>query len=171
MDGFEVRPISEAAELGDIFVTVTGNRDAIGIEELRAMKSGAIVCNSGHFDVEIDVAALREEAVAMFEPRENVVEYTLADGREVVVLAEGRLVGQACAEAHPAAVMDMSFATQALAVEYLVREYGALANDVHDVPAEIDERVARMKLRALGIRHDELSARQREYLSTWQAGT
>src|SRR5207249_3561747 len=113
-------------------------------------------------------ARLREEAVARFEPRDNVVEYTLPDGREIVVLAEGRLVGQACAEAHPAAVMDMSFATQALAVEYLVREYGGLGNDVHDVPAEIDERVARMKLWALGIRHDELSARQKEYLSTWR---
>jgi adenosylhomocysteinase len=171
MDGFEVRPIGEAAEIGDVFVTVTGNRDAIGIDELRSMKSGAIVCNSGHFDVEIDVAALREEAVSSFEPRENVVEYTLDDGREIVVLAEGRLVGQACAEAHPAAVMDMSFATQALAVEYLAREYGALANDVHDVLAEIDERVARTKLRALGIRHDELSARQREYISSWHTGT
>jgi adenosylhomocysteinase len=171
MDGFEVLPIGEAAEVGDIFVTVTGNRDAIGVEELRAMKSGAIVCNSGHFDVEIDIAGLRDEAVSTFEPRENVVEYTLRDGREIVVLAEGRLVGQACAEAHPAAVMDMSFATQALAVEHLVRGHDGLTNDVHDVPAEIDERVARMKLQALGVRHDELSARQREYLSTWTAGT
>jgi adenosylhomocysteinase len=171
MDGYEVRPIAAAAEIGDVFVTVTGNRDAIGIDELRTMKSGAIVCNSGHFDVEIDVAALREEAVETFAPRENVVEYTLADGREIVVLAEGRLVGQACAEAHPAQVMDMSFATQALAIEFLVRAYGTLTNDVHDVPAEIDERVARMKLQALGIRHDELSARQRDYLATWQAGT
>ena len=166
-----MRPVAEAAEIGDLFVTVTGNRHAIGIGELRAMKSGAIVCNSGHFDVEIDVAALRDEAVAVAEPRPNVTEYTLPGGKEVVVLAEGRLVGQSCAEAHPAAVMDLSFATQALAVEYLVAEHATLAPEVHAVPAEIDERVARMKLHALGFRHDTLTARQEEYLATWKAGT
>jgi adenosylhomocysteinase len=170
MDGFEVTPIGEAATVGDIFVTVTGNRDAIRIDELKAMKSGAIVANSGHFDIEIDIAALRKEALATSVPRENVVEYALPNDRELVVLADGRLVGQACAEAHPAAVMDLSFATQALTLEYLVREHSSLS-DVHEVPPEIDERVARMKLQALGIGHDELSARQRDYLEAWEVGT
>jgi adenosylhomocysteinase len=171
MEGHEVLPVREAARVGDIFVTVTGNRDAIGIEELRLMKSGAIVCNSGHFDVEIDVAALRDEAVATSAPRGNVVEYTLPGGAQIAVLAEGRLVGQSCAEAHPAAVMDLTFATQALAVEHLVREDAGLAAGVHPVPAQIDRRVAQMKLDALGVRHDELSPRQREYLAAWRLGT
>ncbi|MGD0167274.1 MAG: adenosylhomocysteinase [Gaiellaceae bacterium] len=171
MEGYQVLPIAEAAELGDIFVTVTGNREAIGLPELERMKSGAIVCNSGHFDVEIDVQGLREAAVGASQPRANVVEYLLPSGRKIVVLAEGRLVGQSCAEAHPAAVMDLSFATHALAVDYLSREHATLEPGVHDVPASIDERVARLKLQALGVRHDELSERQLAYLGSWATGT
>src|SRR5262249_15854519 len=150
MDGYQVLPMAEAAPLGDIFATVTGNRDAISIDHLSAMKSGAIVCNSGHFDLEIDVAGLRALATSAETVRPNVVAYTLPKGREINVLAEGRLVGQACAEAHPAAVMDMSFSTQALTILHLVKEHRQLAPGLYQSPHDIDDRVARHKLRALG---------------------
>ncbi|HEX2050938.1 MAG TPA: adenosylhomocysteinase [Actinomycetota bacterium] len=171
MEGYEVLPIAEAARIGDFFVTVTGNRDAITLEHLESMKSGAIVCNSGHFDLEIQVEPLRARAVSAREVRDNAVEYVLPSGRNVVLLAEGRLVGQAAAEAHPSAVMDMTFSTQALAIEHLVANEGTLEAGVHSVPRDIDDRVARHKLAALGVRHDDLSDEQRDYLSSWELGT
>jgi adenosylhomocysteinase len=171
MDGYQVLPMAEAATVGDVFVTVTGNRDAITLPHMEAMKPGAIVCNSGHFDVEIDVAGLRARAVEAREARPNVVEYVLPGGGSVMLLAEGRLVGQACAEAHPAEVMDLTFSTQALAIEHLATAGGTLAPGVHAVPPSISDRVARHKLRVLGVRFEELSDRQLEYLSGWRAGT
>jgi adenosylhomocysteinase len=171
LEGYEVLPVLDAAEVGDVFVTVTGNRHAIPLEALRRMKSGAVVANSGHFDLEIDVEGLRRAAVERHVPRRNVEELVLEDGREIVLLAEGRLVGQACAEAHPAAVMDMSFATMALAVEHLAAHARSLAPGLHALPAAIEERVARLKLEALGIRHDTLSAEQEAYVASWEVGS
>jgi adenosylhomocysteinase len=170
MEGFDVRPVREAAADADVVVTATGNRDALGLAELEALKPGAIVANSGHFDVEIDVAGLRETAVATRAVREHVVEYELAGGGRVQVLAEGRLVGQSCAEANPAAVMDLTFSTQALAIERIAARE-RLEPGVHEVAPDVDELVARAKLRALGIEHDELSETQRAYLASWDAGT
>jgi adenosylhomocysteinase len=157
--------------VGDVFVTVTGNRDVITVDHMAAMKPGAILCNSGHFDVEIDVAGLKARAVASRAVRPNAVEYTLPVGGPVVLLAEGRLVGQSAAEASPAQVMDMTFATQALAIEYLVTEGRDLPPGVHPVPRAIDERVARAKLHALGVRPDELTGAQLAYAGGWEAGT
>ncbi len=171
MEGYQVLPIAEAALLGDLFVTVTGNRDAITLAHLEAMKPGAIVCNAGHFDLEVDVAGLRRTATAATEVRQGAVAYTLAGGGRVVVLAEGRLVGQSCAEAHPAEVMDLTFATQALAVEHLVTAGAGLAPGVHPVPAGIEERVARHKLAALGVRCDDLTEAQQGYLHEWRLGS
>jgi adenosylhomocysteinase len=171
MDGHQVLPVAEAATVGDVFVTVTGNRDAITVDHLTAMKPGAIVCNAGHFDVEVDVAGLRRAATAATEVRPNAVAYTLPGGGRVVVLADGRLVGQSCAEASPAEVMDLTFSTQALAVQHLVAAGGDLGPGVHPVPAEIDQRVARHKLATLGVRHDGLTAGQEEYLRDWRLGS
>jgi adenosylhomocysteinase len=167
LDGFEVRPIAEAAPDGDLFVTVTGNAGVIRVEHIEQMKPGAILCNSGHFDVEIDVAGLRGAAVRSEEVRPNAVEYELPGGARVVVLAEGRLVGQAAAEASPAAVMDLTFATMLLAVADLAADPDRLEPGVHRVPAAIEDRVARAKIAALGIRHDELDAAQEAYLLTY----
>jgi adenosylhomocysteinase len=164
LDGFEVRPIAEAAPDGDVFVTVTGNAGVIRVEHVERMKPGAILCNSGHFDVEIDVAGLRAVAVRSEEVRPNAVEYELPGGARVVVLAEGRLVGQAAAEASPAAVMDLTFATMLLAVAELAAEPTRLEPGVHRVPAAIEDRVARAKIAALGIRHDALDEAQEAYL-------
>jgi adenosylhomocysteinase len=171
MDGYQSLPMAEAARIGDVFVTVTGNRDAITLDHLQAMKPGAVVCNSGHFDLEIDVAGLRRAAVAVRPVRDNVLEYVLPTGKEILVLAEGRLVGQSCAEAHPAEVMDLTFATQALAVAYLVAGGSTLTPGVHPVPSAICDRVARHKLRALGVHLEELTAGQRQYLASWRTGT
>jgi adenosylhomocysteinase len=171
MDGLQVLPMAEAAPLGDVFVTVTGNTGVINLDHLRAMKPGAIVCNSGHFDVEIDVAGLRQAALAATPLRPGAVEYTLEGGKGVVLLADGRLVGQSCAEASPAEVMDLTFATQALAVAHLAAEGRALPPGVHRVPAAIEERVAAEKLAALGVRCDRLSDEQRSYLQSWRVGT
>ena len=170
MEGYQVLPVAEAAPLGDVFVTVTGNRDALTREHLSAMRPGAVVANAGHFDLEIDVAALREAAVDATEVRPGAVAYTLPGGGRVIVLAEGRLVGQACAEAHPAEVMDLTFATQALATERLATG-DPLPPGVHPVPAAVEERVARLKLAALGVRCDHLTAAQQEYLQAWRIGT
>jgi adenosylhomocysteinase len=170
MEGYQVLPLAEAAPLGDVFVTVTGNRDALTLEHLSAMRPGAIVANAGHFDLEIDVAALREAAVDATEVRPGAVAYTLPGGGRVIVLAEGRLVGQSCAEAHPAEVMDLTFATQALATEGLATG-DPLPPGVHPVPAATDERVARLKLAALGVRCDDLTAAQEGYLRGWRLGT
>lgn len=171
MDGHQVLPVAEAARTGDVFVTVTGNRDAITLEHLTAMKPGAIVCNAGHFDVEVDVAGLRRAATDATEVRPDAVAYTLPGGGRVVVLAEGRLVGQSCAEASPAEVMDLTFATQALAVQHLATVGAALGPGVHPVPAGIEERVARHKLATLGVRCDDLTAEQESYLRDWRIGS
>jgi len=171
MEGYQVLPMAEAAGIGDLFVTVTGNRGAIRLEHLESMKPGAIVCNSGHFDVEIDLQGLRARATGSRALRPGVVEYLLPGGGRIIVLAEGRLVGQACAEAHPAEVMDLTFSTQALAVEYLVAEGGSLEAGVHAVPPAISDRVARHKLRSVGVRWDDLTEPQLAYLSSWRSGT
>jgi adenosylhomocysteinase len=171
MEGFRVMPIRDAARIGDIFITVTGDRDVIGREHFELMKDGAILANSGHFDVEIDKGSLRELATGVRRIREFVDEYTLADGRRINLLGEGRLVNLAAAEGHPAAVMDMSFANQALSVEWIVKNHTTLEKRVYPVPVEIDREVARLKLRAMGVEIDELTAEQDEYLHSWQQGT
>jgi adenosylhomocysteinase len=153
-----------------VFVTVTGGRDALTLEHLSVMPPGAIVANAGHFDVEIDVAGLRRAATEATEVRPGAVAYTLPGGNRIIVLAEGRLVGQACAEAHPAEVMDLTFATQALAVARLATG-DPPPPGVHRVPAAVDERVARLKLAALGVRCDDLTAAQEGYLRGWRLGT
>jgi adenosylhomocysteinase len=171
MDGFEVMPLSQAAAVGDIFVTVTGNLHVLREEHFRAMKSGAIVANSGHFNVEIDIPALERMARAKRTIRPFVEEYTLPDGRRLYLLGEGRLVNLAAAEGHPAAVMDMSFANQALSVEYIVNHQGKLPREVFPVPREIDAQVAQLKLQALGVQIDTLTPEQQAYLESWEIGT
>jgi adenosylhomocysteinase len=173
MDGFRVMPIAEASALGDIFITVTGNRHVIDGEHFARMKDGAIVCNSGHFDLELNLVALRDLAGA--DPvtmRPFVQEYKVqSSGHRIVVLGEGRLINLAAAEGHPASVMDMSFANQALSVEYLVKKKGELPPGVHLLPKEVDTEIASLKLRALGISIDTLTAEQFEYISSWETGT
>jgi len=171
MDGFEVMPLAQAATVGDIFVTVTGNLHVLREEHFRAMKSGAIVANSGHFNVEIDIPALERMARAKRTIRPFVEEYTLPDGRRLYLLGEGRLVNLAAAEGHPAAVMDMSFANQALSVEYIVNHQGKLPREVFPVPREIDAQVAQLKLQALGVQIDTLTPEQQAYLESWEMGT
>ena len=172
MEGYRVMPIRDAARVGDLFVTVTGDTSVIRREHFELMKDGAILANSGHFDVEIDKAALRELATGgVRRLRGFVDEYTLADGRRINLLGEGRLVNLAAAEGHPAAVMDMSFANQALAVEWMVKNHATLEKRVYPVPVEIDREVARLKLRAMNVEIDQLTAEQDEYLHSWQQGT
>ena len=171
MDGFEVLPMAEAAPLGDVFVTATGMAGVIRAEHFQAMKDGAILANSGHFDVEVEVAELKREAVEETEVRNNLTELRMANGRTLYLLAQGRLVGQVAAEASPAAIMDLSFGGLALSARYLLEHAGALAPAVHDVPVEIDERVAALKLEALGVGLDVLNDRQLTYARSWQAGT
>jgi adenosylhomocysteinase len=171
MEGFEAAPIREAARIGDVFVTVTGDRDVLTREHFELMKDGAVLANSGHFDVEIDTKGLRDLATNSRRIRDFVDEFTLADGRRINLLAEGRLVNLAAAEGHPAAVMDMSFANQALSVEWVVKNAGGLAVDVHPVPPTIDREVARLKLGSMGIDIDELTPGQAEYLASWTEGT
>ncbi len=172
MDGFAVMPMSEAARKGDIFVTVTGNTGVLREEHFLVMKSGALVANSGHFNVEIDIAALeRLSEGEKTQPREFVDQYRLGDGRTICLLGEGRLINLAAAEGHPAAVMDMSFANQALAAEYLVRRKGAIGPSVIPVPEEIDREVARLKLAALHVDIDRLTPEQQRYLESWHEGT
>jgi adenosylhomocysteinase len=172
MDGFRVMPIIEAAPLGDIFVTVTGNRHVIDDQHFELMKDGAIVCNSGHFDLELNLVALRDMSGPPTHLRPFVEEYVIKkSGRRVIVLGEGRLINLAAAEGHPASVMDMSFANQALSVEYLIKKKGELKPGVHLLPQEVDTEIASLKLRALGISIDALTAEQMEYLSSWEMGT
>jgi adenosylhomocysteinase len=171
MDGHRVMAMAEAAPLGDLFVTLTGDIRVVRAEHFEVMKDGAIVANSGHFNVELDLDALGKMASARREVRPHVEEYTLADGRKIYVLAEGRLVNLAAAEGHPAAVMDMSFANQALAAAYLSAKGDGLQNRVYAVPRDIDDEVARLKLRALGIAVDALTEEQMEYLASWRMGT
>ena len=174
MDGFLVMPLIEAAKVGDIFVTVTGNYHVITREHFEVMKDGAILANSGHFNVEIDIPALEGMAVGKRKVKDGVDEYTLPDGRRLYLLWEGRLVNLAGAEGHPSAVMDMSFANQALSLAYLARlakEGRRLKPGVYDVPEEIDREVARLKLSSMGVRIDELTDEQRRYLESWELGT
>ncbi|HVQ39090.1 MAG TPA: adenosylhomocysteinase [Pyrinomonadaceae bacterium] len=172
MDGFRVMPMAEAAPLGDIFITVTGNRHVIDRHHFEQMKDGAIVCNSGHFDLELNLVALRELSADVVSVRPFVEEYALkSNGNRVMVLGEGRLINLAAAEGHPASVMDMSFANQALSVEYLVKKKGELAPGVHLLPKEVDTEIASLKLRALGLSIDTLTAEQLEYISSWETGT
>ena len=171
MDGFEVLPMERAAEVGDVFCTATGGKHVIARTHLERMKDGAILSNTGHFNVEIDLAALRELAVDTRAARPLVDEFTLADGRRLYLLADGRLVNISAAEGHPAIVMDMSFANQALAAEYVVREAASLERKVYVVPTEIDEEIARLKLETMGVPIDVLSDEQARYLQSWDEGT
>jgi len=171
MDGFRVVPVLEAARIGDIFVTLTGNINVIGPKHFRRMKDGAIVCNSGHFNVEVDIDGLKRISKKRRRIRQSVDEYTLLNGRRINLLAEGRLVNLAAAEGHPASVMDMSFANQALCAEYLSRQGRSLAKKVYPVPKSIDSKVARLKLKAMGIKIDGLTGEQKRYLSSWEMGT
>jgi adenosylhomocysteinase len=172
MDGFRVMPIAAAASLGDIFITVTGNRHVIDGEHFAKMKDGALVCNSGHFDLELNLVALKEMSREVVTVRPFVEEYKIkASGNRVMVLGEGRLINLAAAEGHPASVMDMSFANQALSVEYLVRNKGELKPGIHLLPKEVDTEIASLKLRALGLAIDTLTAEQLEYIGSWETGT
>jgi adenosylhomocysteinase len=171
MDGFRVATMEEAAPLGDIFCTATGAIGVIRGEHFDAMRDGALIANTGHFNVEIDVPALRQRATSTSVPRPSVEQFVLADGRTLNLLAEGRLVNLTAAEGHPASVMDMSFANQALSAEYAIRHADTLENRVYVVPTEIDEEIARLKLAAMGIAIDELSDEQRRYLGSWTEGT
>lgn len=171
MDGFRVLPMAEAAKLGDFFVTVTGNRHVIDKEHFEVMKDGAIVCNSGHFDLELNLGALKEMSNEVNLRRPFVEEYSKKDGKSVIVLGEGRLINLAAAEGHPASVMDMSFANQALSAEYLVKNKETLPAGVHVLPAEVDQEIASLKLRAMGISIDTLTPEMLEYMSSWETGT
>ena len=171
MDGFEVVTMAEAAPRGDLFVTLTGNKSVIRREHFQRMKDGAVVCNSGHFNVELDLPALSEMSSEKRPARPFVDEYVLPDARRVYVLGEGRLINLAAAEGHPASVMDMSFANQALSVEYLHKNAGGLAPQVHPVPADVDREVARLKLAAMRITIDTLTPEQKAYLASWSEGT
>ncbi len=174
MEGFRVMPMAEAVKVGDIFCTVTGDRDVIRLEHIEAMKDGAIISNAGHFDLEIDVKALRKIAVETKRVRANVEEFRLPDGRRIRLLAEGRLVNLGAAEGHPASVMDMSFAGQALALRWLATEHrdgGRLPVGVHDVPELVDREIARLKLETMGMQIDTLTPEQEAYLSSWELGT
>ena len=171
MDGFEVAPIAEAVRRGDIFVTLSGNKHVLRGEHFAAMKDGAVVANSGHFNVEIDIPALEALAERKERMRDYVDRFTLRDGRRINLLGEGRLINLAAAEGHPAAVMDMSFANQALACEHLARQGKTLARKVHPMPQDIDREIARLKLETMGVRIDSLTPDQRLYLSSWSEGT
>ncbi len=171
MDGFRVMSMSEAAEIGDIFCTLTGNKNVISREHFERLKSGAILCNSGHFNVEIDLETLGKMASSRRQVREFVEEYAMRDGRRINVLGEGRLINLAAAEGHPASVMDMSFANQALAVEYLVQNAQKLERKVFAVPEDLDRKVARMKLESMGVKIDRLTPEQERYLASWSEGT
>ncbi|MGH9552522.1 MAG: adenosylhomocysteinase, partial [Terriglobales bacterium] len=171
MDGFKVMPIDEAAALGDIFITVTGNRHVIDQKHFEKMKNGAIVCNSGHFDLELNLVALEKVASAKKEVRPLMEEFTLKSGNKIYVLAQGRLVNLSCAEGHPASVMDMSFANQALALEYLVKHKGELKDGVHTLPESVDQEIADLKLKSLGVKIDKLTPEMCEYMASWKSGT
>jgi len=171
MDGYRVMPLLEAAPLGDFFVTVTGSLHVIRREHFERMKDGAVVANSGHFNVEIDIEALEKMSKEKVRIRPFVDQYTLRDGRRINLLGEGRLVNLACAEGHPSSVMDMSFANQALACEYLVKKGRELERKVYPVPPEIDREIARLKLKSMGVEIDSLTPEQEKYLKSWEMGT
>jgi adenosylhomocysteinase len=171
MDGYRVMSINEAAVIGDVFVTVTGNKHVIARDHFDRMKNGAILCNSGHFNVEIDLEALAKISSSHRQTREFVEEYSFRDGRRLNVLADGRLINLSAAEGHPASVMDMSFANQALSAEYMVKNHSQLENRVYPVPEDLDKQVARMKLESMGVKIDRLTAEQEHYLASWSEGT
>jgi adenosylhomocysteinase len=171
MDGFMVMPMREAARVGDIFVTATGDKNVIAREHFEVMKDGAILANTGHFNVEIDIPALRSLATETRMAREFVEEFTFGDGRHAYLLAEGRLVNLAAAEGHPAQVMDMSFANQALSAEFVIANAAALERKVYVVPKEIDDEIARLKLGTMGVAIDRLTEEQATYLASWDEGT
>ena len=171
MDGYRVMPLGEAAKQSDFIITATGDKHVIDKKHLDVMKDGCVLANSGHFNVEINIPALQAMSVSKQRPRASVDEYTLADGRRLRLLAEGRLVNLAAAEGHPSAVMDMSFANQVLSVIYLAKQKGKLTNSVHNVPADIDDEISRLKLQAMNIQIDRLTDAQAHYLSSWQEGT
>lgn len=171
MDGFQVMSLKEASKIGDVFITVTGDKNVLNSEHFSRMKDGAIVANSGHFNVEINIPALKELSQRKRQIRNFVDEYTLKDGRKIFLLAEGRLLNLSAAEGHPAMVMDMSFANQALSALYLLRKGKKLQRKVYSVPDDIDDEIARMKLKSMGIKIDKLTAEQKRYLETWEEGT
>ena len=171
MDGFEVLSMEKAAAIGDVFCTATGDKNVIARSHMELMKDGAILCNTGHFNVEIEISALRELAAESREAREFVEEFTLADGRRLYLLGEGRLINLAAAEGHPAIVMDMSFANQALSAEYVVQNAASLEKKVYVVPKDIDDEIARLKLATMGIEIDQLTEEQAKYLASWDEGT
>ena len=171
MDGYQVMAMSEAAVIGDIFITVTGNKKVLRREHFEKMKSGAVICNSGHFNVEIDIPALESLSKGHREAREFVEEYELLDNRKIFLLGEGRLINLTSAEGHPASVMDMSFANQALSAEYLAKNYKSLEKKVYAVPVLIDKEIARLKLESMGVKIDALTADQEAYLASWSEGT
>ncbi len=171
MDGYRAMPLIEAAKVGDIFITIAGNKNVIDKAHLQVMKDGAILANSGHFNAEINIPALESLANSKRRIRPFVDEYTLNNGRHLYLLAEGRLINLAAAEGHPASVMDMSFTNQALCLEYIVKNRERLELKVYPVPEEIDKQVARLKLKSMGIKIDNLTLEQQKYLSSWQEGT
>jgi adenosylhomocysteinase len=171
MDGYRVMPMEEAAKIGDIFVTVTGDVNVIDKHHFEVMKDGAIIANSGHFNVEINIPALEELSVSKRLVRPFVEEYAMKDGRRIHILGEGRLINLAAAEGHPASVMDMSFANQALSAEYMVKNAAKLEKKVYSVPEEIDHEIARLKLAAMNVTIDKLSSEQVAYLNSWESGT
>jgi adenosylhomocysteinase len=171
MDGFEVLTMARAAEIGDIFCTATGDKNVVSRAHIERMKDGAILANTGHFNVEIEIPALKDLAVETREARAMVDEYTMADGRRIYLIGDGRLVNLAAAEGHPAIVMDMSFANQALSAEWVVANGASLERRVYDVPKEIDAEIARLKLATMGIEIDQLTEEQAKYLASWDEGT
>ena len=171
MDGYRVMSMMEAATIGDLFITLTGNKNVIGRDHFEKLKNGAIICNSGHFNVEIDLETLGKMASSRRQTREFVEEFALKDGRRIYVLGEGRLINLAAAEGHPASVMDMSFANQALSADYMIKNHASLEKRVYAVPEELDKQVARMKLEAMAVKIDRLTLEQEHYLASWNEGT
>ena len=171
MDGYRVMSMAEAAKIGDVFITLTGDKTVLNGDHFKAMKNGAVIANSGHFNVEIDIPALEAMALGKRQTRDSVEEYTLRDGRKIYLLGEGRLINLAAAEGHPAVVMDMSFANQSLGVEYMVKQGKQLEAKVYPVPADIDQSIARLKLESMGVTIDKLTREQEDYLASWAEGT
>jgi len=171
MDGFRVMPMADAAKIGDIFVTVTGNKSVLAAEHFEQMKDGAVMCNSGHFNVEIDIPALEKLSSAKKQARPMVDEYVMKDGRRIYLLGDGRLINLAAAEGHPAAVMDMSFANQALSVDHLIKHASEMKKQVYPVPEALDRQIAKLKLESMGFQLDKLTAEQEHYLASWDEGT
>ena len=171
MDGFRVMPMHEAARVGDVFITVTGNKNVIAHDHFEKMKDGAVISNSGHFNVEIDIPALEKLSSAKKEARPFVDEYAMKDGRKLYLLGEGRLINLAAAEGHPASVMDMSFANQAYAAEYMIKHHKELKAQVYPVPEHLDQQIAKLKLESMGFQIDKLTPEQEHYLASWSEGT